>query len=208
MTYLIIGGVLLVGYLIYSFTSKPTNKSQEPYVPQYNVERTLQENDKLIIVGNANLETLKQVISDFTRNYDNPQQVNLKPVSKIHKIDDSKFAITFPYDIDFEILCYYVNYLKYPIDITYTPTVLAWTSTSANYNWLNNSFDNNKVIMFIDPNDNEYDNVMVTTEDGKPFKIGFAVGYGLQGEPKIIQPYEKPPLNTSELANYESVEIK
>ncbi len=208
MTYLIIGGVLLVGYLIYSFNSKPENKQQGPYVPKYNIERTLKENDKLIIVGNAKLETLKQVITDFTRNYDNPEQADLKPASKIYQIDDSKFAITFPYDIDFEILCYYVNYLKYPMEINYQPTVLAWTSTSSSYQWLNDTFDNNKVIMFIDPNDNEYDNVMITTEDGKGFKVGFASGYGLQPESNIVQNYVQPPLGISELTKYESVEIK
>lgn len=208
MTNLIIGGVLLVGYLIYSFTSKPANKPQRPYVPQYNVERTFKENDKLIIVGNVDLETLQQIVSDFTWNYDNPKQFNLKPISKIHKIDDSKFAISFPYDIDFEILCYYLNYLKYPKDINYQPSVLAWTSTSFGYKWLNETFNNNKVIMFIDPNDNEYDNVMVTTGDDKPFKLGFGIGYGLQTESKVIQKYEQPPLNISQLTKYESLEIK
>lgn len=208
MTYLIIGGVFLVGYLIYSFSSKLMNKKQKDFVQQNNVKRTLKENDKIIIIGNADLKSLQQVVSDFTKDYDNSQHANLKPVSKIHKIGDFKFAITFPYDIDFEILCYFVNYLNYPLDNNCKPTVLAWTSTSSKYQWLNETFENNKVIMFIDPNDTEFDNVMVTTKDNKPFKIGFAVGYGLQSESHLIQNYVEPPLDLFELNKYESMEIK
>jgi len=208
MTLVIIGGVLFFGYLTYSFISKPTEKQKEPYVSKYNIKRTLTDNDKLITIWNADFRDVQQVVSDFTRNYDNPQQASLKPFSKIYKLDESQVVITFPYDIDFEIFCYYVNYLKYPIDIDYDPTILAWSSTSSKYQWLDESFDRNKVIVFIDPNDNEYDNVMITTKKGKAYKVGFAVGYGLQEESDVIQSYEQPPLNFSELNRYESVEIR
>ena len=208
ITLLISGGILLIGYLIYSFISKSTEKQKEPYIPKHKLERTLTKNDKLIIVENANFMTVQQVVSDFTRNYDNPQQAELKPFSKIHKLDESRVAITFPYDVEFEIFCYYINYLKYPMGINYNPTVLAWSSTSSKYQWLNEPFDNNKVIMFIDPKDGEYDNVMITTAKGKTYKIGFAMGYGLQEESNIIRSYEQPLLNPTKLNQYESVEIR
>jgi hypothetical protein len=44
------------------------------------------------------------------------------------------YAILFPYDIDFEIFCYFVNYLKYPENIQlidYSLDITAWGSNTS-----------------------------------------------------------------------------
>ena len=156
------------------------------------VKRSQKNNDKIVVIENAPYSLVKQVLTDFTANYDNPQQQHLKPFSKLHKVTDNKTVVTFPYDIDFEIFCYLVNYLKYPFEIQYSPKIKAWTTTKSSYNWLNSKLEDKKVMLFIDPNDKEYDNVMLTTEDNVQFKIGFAVGEGLQQQNRVIYQYENP----------------
>ena len=103
------------------------------------------------------------------------------------KISDNEFAITFPYDIDFEIYCYFVNYIYYPMDIKWKPTVMAWATTNHGDTWVKEDAMNKKVILFVPEDDTEYDNVFMTTENNIGYKLGFAIGENSQrlDAPKI-----------------------
>jgi len=208
MNYIIIGIIVVGAFLAFQFFNKGKSEStNQSYTSKFKVEKKLSENDKLILVENVDFSLIKKAVQDFTKYYDNPEQINLKPISKLHKVDKNRIAITFPYDIEFEIFCYYVNYLKYPRDIKYNPNVTAWTTTKSTDNWLNKKFENNKVMLFLDPNDTEYDNVMMTTEKGKTFKIGFAIGEGLQNHNRTIIKYRNPEFKSSDLEKLEIEEI-
>lgn len=60
------------------------------------------------------------------------------------KISDKKFAITFPYDIDFVHLCFLVNYVAYPMDFDKGFKATGWASTKNDYGDGNNN--NNSTI--------------------------------------------------------------
>ena len=150
MNYIIIGIIAVVAFLAFLFMNKSKVEStNQNYSSKFNVEKKLTVNDKQILVENVEYNLIKKAVHDFTKNYDNSQQSHLKPISRLHKTDNKRIVITFPYDIDFEIFCYYVNYLKYPMNLNYKANVTGWTSTKATDNWLNKEFENKKVILFI-----------------------------------------------------------
>ena len=67
------------------------------------------DNDKIIIVKNLNLEYLKQAIEQYC-NICNQTKFLVLPRLIIL---ENQFVILFPYDIEFEQFCYFINYLKY-----------------------------------------------------------------------------------------------
>jgi len=209
MNYIIIGIVAIVAILSFQFMNKSkTESTNQNNSSEFKIENTVTENDKQILIENVDFNLIKKAVQDFTKSYDNPQQSKLKPISKLHKIDKYRVLITFPYDIDFEIFCYYVNYLKYPIDLNYKANVTGWTKTRSTDHWLNKNFENVNAMLFIDPNDKEFDNVMLTTEKGQTYKIGFAMGEGLQNQNGTILKYNPSEFKKLDLEKLESEEIK
>ncbi|MBI5540200.1 MAG: hypothetical protein HY951_09100 [Bacteroidia bacterium] len=212
-------GIIMVSFIIYiiiitlfSVNTVDPNINKVPtnveYKAKYVMPKQLKVNDKIIIIENANYSLIRQVVIDFTKTYDNLQQYKIKPISKIWKINNTKTIITFPCDIDFELFCYYINYLKYPINIKYSPKITAWTTAKSSDNWLTSDFEDKKVMMFLDPYDMEYDNVMITTEDNYPYKISFAVGKGLSKVKNIIYEYQKCEYNNDSIKSVSNETIK
>jgi hypothetical protein len=100
MNYIIIGIVAVIAFFAFQFFNKNNNKStKENYSSKFNIEKEIKENDKLILIENVDYNLIKKAVQDFTKNYDNPQQSRLKPISKLHKADNNRIIITFPYNI-------------------------------------------------------------------------------------------------------------
>jgi len=164
-------------------------------------------NDKLIHVRNVSLDLLKQAIEDFTNNYRNSKSAFPPPCTKIHIIDDSSFIISFPKNIDFEIFCYFINYLKYPIDIDYNIEITAWTTTESKYTWLNENFENEKCMLYIASDDEEYDNVILTLQNGTNYKLVFG-GNLNELDNSNLRAYEHLKYNERNLHKLKVLEIK
>jgi len=133
----------------------------------------IKNNDKLAIVKNVSYADLKSVVTGFCNTY-NKKNDQAQP--RLTKLSEQEFAITFPFDIDFEIYCYFINYLKYPMGLAWTPDVTAWTTTKSSDTWITEKSANKKVMLFIPSDDTEHDNVYMTTSDNIEYKLGFAVG--------------------------------
>lgn len=142
-------------------------------------------NDKLMVVKGVDYDDLKKALIEFCNLYNNEK---FQALLHLTKISDREFAITFPYDIDFEIYCYFVNYIYYPMDIKWKPTVTAWTTTKQGDTWIEENAMNKKVMLFVPENDAEHDNVFMTTEDNTGYKLGFAMG-------ENSQPLDTPKIN-------------
>jgi hypothetical protein len=131
------------------------------------------ENDKLIVVKEADETDIKKAISDFCRNYNEKEYIALP---KLTKIRNREYAITFPYDIRFDTFCFLVNYLKYPIDIDgFYPNVLGWATLAQEDRFIPQQCIGKKIMFYLADDDTEYDNVFLTTEDNMGFKIDFAL---------------------------------
>jgi hypothetical protein len=163
------------------------------------------KNDKLAIIKGVSYSDLKRVLTGFCKMY-NKENYQAQP--RLIKLSEQEFAITFPYDIDFEIYCYFINYLRYPMELTWMPDVKAWTTTKTSDSWITEKSANKKVMLFIPPDDTEHDNVYMTTSDNIEYKLGFAAGEEKQLQGTLKEPYASPKLEISELGNKEFEDFK
>jgi hypothetical protein len=131
----------------------------------------------------------------------NKEKFQVQP--RVFKINERQFAITFPFDIEFEIYCYFINYLTFPMEFEKSYTVTGWTTTKSGDTWITDKSENKKVIIYIPGEDTEGDNVFMTTADNIGFKLGFALGEEKQllDSPKKL--FASPPIDNSELVEKE-----
>lgn len=181
--------------------SKAVNTSNDKNVTEK------KSNNKIVIVKNLKIEYLKKAIQQFI-DLNKKSKYVIKP--KVTILNDH-FVITFPYDIEFETLCYFINYLEYAHDLSlkpdYKPEIFGWYKTKNGDKWMTNDIINKEVLLFIPETDDEYDNVYITTQDNLGFKMGFALGYAHEKLEKPAISFIKRPIHKSDLKNYEWIEF-
>jgi hypothetical protein len=209
-TLLIIGIVIVVGFLIFKFglkssdsdlknTARPddSNKPTDPV-----------DNNKIIIVKNLKLDYLKQAIEQLC-NMSNKERYNALPRLTIL---DNQFVITFPYDIEFDQFCYFVNYLKYAHDLSlkpdYKPEIKAWCTTKTGFAWMTDEIVNKNIMIYIPDWDKDYDNVYLTTQDNLGYKMGFAMGEEHHKLDKPVIQFDKMTIDLNTLRNRETIDFK
>ncbi|MDD4822452.1 MAG: hypothetical protein PHI48_07835 [Bacteroidales bacterium] len=161
-------------------------------------------NDKIVYIENANFDDVKKAIQQFCTDYN---QDYLRALPLLSVMYGNKHIVTFPYDIDFETYCYFVNYMHYPNNITYQPTIKAWATTNSDDKWMTSDIENKTVMIFIPYDDKEYDNVYLTTSDNIGYKIVFSRSNSshILKEPK--QKYAAP-ININSLDKKESISFR
>jgi hypothetical protein len=191
---LLILGVIVLIYVFRSrlISGKKTTVVLKKVKPQQEIP-----NDKLVLVNNISHEDIRRVITGFCTMDD---QNSYPAFPRLTKITDSQFAITFPYDIEFEIFCYFTNYLKYPMDFEGNMDVAAWTTTTETDKWISEKSANKKVLLFIPEDDTEHDNVYLTTADNIGYKLSFAVGEEKQLLSTPKKAFVAPPIDIHSLA--------
>ncbi len=131
------------------------------------------QNEKLVLVDNISRTEIDSILTGFCNMY-NKESFQAQP--RLYKLSERQFAITFPFDIEFEIYCYFVNYVHYPMGFDKSFNVTAWETTKQANGWIAEKTANKKVMLFIPEDDKEHDNVFLTTDDNIGYKLGFAMG--------------------------------
>jgi hypothetical protein len=202
-TLLIIGGIIILGFILKSYISNNNSKNESrPNNAEMPTEKI--KNDKITLIENVKLEDLKNALQNFCNNYN---QENLRVLPRLTILAENKFVVTFPYDIDFETYCYFVNYMYYPNDIKYKPIIKAWISTKQNDNWMTKEIVNKKVMIYIPSDDKDNDNVYLTTSDNIGYKMGFAMGEEKEKLNNPRQTYSEP-IKSEELNGKEEIQYK
>jgi hypothetical protein len=205
---LIIIGILIVGFLFFKFGLKSSQSDLKNSSRPSNLNKpTTKANDKIILIKNLKLDYLKQAINQFCNMSNKNQYIALPRLITL----DSQFVITFPYDIDFDQFCYFINYIKYANELClkpdYKPEIKAWCTTKSDYTWIINETANKTVMIYIPEWDKDYDNVYLTTQDNIGFKMGFAIGEENKKMDKPILQFEKMPkdlnLDNKEMIDFE-----
>ena len=161
--------VIIIAVFLYARYSGKTDNSSRP--PGGKLPLTEIANDKIILVDNANYEDIKKALTEFCNQYNKSDHVVL---SRLWQLNPGWFAVTFPYDIDFITYCFAVNFLDYPMNVTWNAKVRGWTTTTPGDEWITDKSVNKKVMLYLAEDDKEGDNVFMTTEDNIGFKLGFA----------------------------------
>lgn len=163
------------------------------------------QNDKLVIVKDISYTDLQTILTGFCNMY-NKEHYQAQP--RLTKITEREFAITFPFDIDFEIFCYFINYVQYPMEFDKAFNVTGWTTTKSGDNWITEKSANKKAMLFIPPDDTDHDNVFMTTIDNIGFKLGFAMGEEKQLLDGPKKKFNSPTIDILELATKEHKDFK
>lgn len=162
-------------------------------------------NDKLVIVDNISKTEIDSILTGFCNMY-NKESFQAQP--RLYKLNARQFAITFPYDIEFEIYCYFVNYVHYPMGFDKSFDVTAWEKTGKAYGWITEKSANKKVMLFIPEDDSEHDNVFLTTDDNIGYKLGFAMGEEKQLLQTPKKTYFAPAIDIKTLTEKEAYDFQ
>jgi len=129
----------------------------------------LKNNDKIIVIKGAGYDDIENAVQQFSLKYD----IDAATL-RINKVAVSATTITFPFDIAFDRFCFLVNYLYYPEHIIYSADIKAWAMLSKVDEWADVQLAGKKIMIYIPPDDKEYDNVFMTTTDNEGYKMTFS----------------------------------
>ena len=207
--YMIIGIIVITILAIFTWTKLQNNKpgpDLDTRRPSKNIlPKQEVNNDKLIIVEEVNQNDIEKIVQEFCNSYNKENYVALP---RLTKLSDKKFAITFPYDINFEFFCYFINYVNYPMGFDRHFKTTGWITTKSNDIWITEKSVNKKVMLFVSDFDTEYDNVFLTTFDNIGYKLGFAMGEEKQLLERPEKKYTKQPIEITELKSKEYKDFK
>ena len=179
-----------------SDTTRPSNE---------NLPKQENPNAKLVIVDNISKTESDSILTGFCNMY-NKESFQAQP--RLYKLSERQFAITFPFDIEFEIYCYFINYVRYPMGFDKSFNVTAWETTKQADGWITEKSANKKVMLFIPEDDTQHDNVFLTTEDNIGYKLGFAVGEEKQYLETPKKRYSAPTIDINTLTEKQSTDFK
>lgn len=168
-----------------------TNKEAKSKLPQEEVE-----NDKVLFIQGLKREDLERMIEDFRTMYELADFCRYKVLPNSFS---QKFVLYFPNDLDFETLCYLVNYLHYPIGFSIQPEVRAWTTAKVEGKWLKPELIGRRLMLYIPEGDKDYTQVHMTSEDGISYAINIASHFSNLKSNSSFEPYQKPIALSSEV---------
>jgi len=198
MNYLLI--IIIVLFLIFILKNKNRIQSgNHNKLLKMKSERQLLDNDKQILIDDVDSDLIKKAAEDFKKSYSIKQPSKLKLTFRLHHVSSNRTVISFPYDIDFEIFCKLINYLKYPEGLDYKADIRAWTTIKSMDKWVNLELGSKNIMLFFNPNDKEYDNIMLITSEAQTYKIRFGINNEFQKIDKIIFQYKEAEFKDFEL---------
>ncbi|MDU1890485.1 MAG: hypothetical protein E6767_07310 [Dysgonomonas sp.] len=145
-------------------------------------------NDKIVHISNINKELLLPTIDEFCKLYN---ENSYQALPKVYSISEMSHIITFPYDVRFEIYCYFVNYI-----FSYNPcSIKAWATIDESAlkelkGWSSNLL-NKKVIIYIPEDETDFECFYITTEENISFKVDLGFDIKELGTPIFL--YERKP---------------
>lgn len=163
------------------------------------------ENDKLVVIEDVSEDEIKKILQDFCNCYN---EKVIQAILRLTPLSSKKFVVTFPYDMNFEIYGYFINYVNYPIGLDRTFKTVGWTTTKPDDTCITEKSVHKNVMLYVSDFDTEYDNVFMTTSDNIGFKLDFSWSGKNQLLDKPEKVYVKQPINISDLQTNHSVEFQ
>ncbi|HTE24042.1 hypothetical protein [Flavitalea sp.] len=196
--------ILYVGWKrLNSAELQPDSDSARP--SQLLLPTETRQNDKLVIVKDVAYMDIKKVLIGFCNMYNKD---NYLAIPRLIKLMERQFAIVFPYDIDFQTYCYFINYLEFPLELERSLDVTGWATVNGSEPGVIPGIKGKKIMLFIPTLDTEHDNVYVTTDNNMGFKLGFAVGKQIQLPGMPEKRYSSPAYIITELQDKEFEEFR
>jgi hypothetical protein len=158
-------------------------------------------NDKIIIVKYLQTDYLIQAIHQYCNLVNQEKYTILPRLFMNHNL----LVITFPYDIEFDKFCFFVNYMGNAHELRnrndYQPNITAWCTTHSVDNWLSDELINKEIMLFIPEGNSKQDKVFLTTTENNGFIMSFNQSESLITLEKSTMMYQKMPVDVN-LLNY------
>jgi len=122
--------------------------------------------DNLIIIKGGAYNEVKKALCQWMNLYSNdlPKDIHFR----LYKNGHDSHLLQADEQLDNERFYYLVNYLNYPEGIHYNVDIVGFTTGK-----IDDKFKNKKLLVYISPNEKDFDNVFVTTSENENFKIDF-----------------------------------
>ena len=133
--------------------------------------------DELVVITGLDFATVKKIVADFASLYSDRETF---PEFEVQQTDNDGAIISFSADMEFEIFCFFVNYVQYPKGESTTQTVRGWSSLTGSNTFLTPDLGSKTGMFFLSPNDRDYDRVWFVTDENVDYMIGFAVLAGVR----------------------------
>lgn len=186
--------LLAVAFIMWRRLQERKHKQGASVVTIHKSAPTKGETRPVVLVRGNSLANLQHVLKSFCALYNAERQ---QARIKILTINEEAWLLTFPNGIDFEIFCYLINYLVYPIEGHSLPNVTGWARDPVS------TLD---AMYYIPHDDDEHDNVYTTLADNRCYKIDFSFKQDRKALP-AKRVFESFPIQLKEINNATEMEI-
>ena len=115
---------------------------------------------------------VKQAVEGFVATYSQGGDAIERPA--IDKVDNC-YSLTFPEGLDYDLFCFWVNYLTYSDkNKRHNEDVTGWFEVSSQAKGAWEPFAGQQLMFFVPASDKEFDNVFFMTTDGTCYKQVFS----------------------------------
>ena len=162
-------------------------------------------NDKLVLIEKITVTDIDRVLKDFCGLYN---ETAYQALPRLHKISETRYAVTFPYDIAFPIFCFFVDHANYPIDFEEAYDAIGWTTTKREETWITDKSANKRVMLFVSPDEKAGGSIYLTTEDNIGYKLNFGSENGAQLLDTPDKHFVKSPIDITKLGEGGYIDYK
>ena len=154
-------------------------------------EVTMSPSSRFIRVYDMNEDQLKKAVDDYHDYADADEAFT------ITREGENQFLLTFAPTMDYVSFCYWVNFLVYPDEESKVRfKVYGWYPFGeAVQNDVPLPFNNQTVMLYVEPDDSEYDNVSLVTPEGDHYLQPFAINGNLALHPAGTESYRPCPIH-------------
>lgn len=173
-------GVALILYLRRKFSKGTGTGRPDPSLRPV----ALVSNDKIVIIAGVGEEQMKTILCTFgdiynSRDYD--------VIIRMHPISNQVFALTFPYDISWEIFIELIDHLIYFDESEQKAQIKAWLTLPGQCE----PIVGEHAMLSVKEDDENYDPVRITTQYNRGWKVNYETERLVETE--VFEEYIKPP---------------
>jgi hypothetical protein len=155
-------------------------------------------NDKIVIVAGVEEADVEQMLRVFTDIYNSRRY---DAIIRIHPMGKQVFALTFPYDISWEVFIELMDHLVYFDDNEHKVQIRAWLTLPKECE----PVAGQHVMLFFQEDDKDFEPLYISTQYNRIWKIDYETNTLKEAE--AGEEYAKPPFAYNEIVQVNFIEI-
>lgn len=192
--YLFFGAIAVAVILYLRSKFRKKNRKPDPALrPNISVS-----NDKIVIVAGVEEADVEQMLRVFTDIYNSRRY---DAIIRIHPMGKQVFALTFPYDINWEVFIELMDHLVYFDDNEHKAQIRAWLTLPKECE----PAAGQHVMLFFQEDDKDFEPLYISTQYNRIWKIDYETNTLKEAE--AGEEYAKPPFAYNEIVQVNFIEI-